>query len=239
MRFLAVLLLALAVSSPAALAHEPHTSEPIPVAVRTPAASAPTGAGYGFYHSRFAVPRQTVTIGDTVQDTLPWATIAAAYGRWNTAAGWELFRWVGRSPAQVRLAPDLPEATTVAWAWVERDLYPNGFVLACTVHYKPSVGPSMAVDGLAHEIGHCLGFTDHLNYLGDTDGAGPRPAPDATHPQCVSPSAPHYSAYTGIMSYCSWMVPSLHWGVHDRATLRFHGYRNPACRVDINVNGCQ
>jgi hypothetical protein len=152
----------------------------------------------GFYHSRYSTPRQSIQVGPMpTNEGFPVSSIVAP---WNSAAGWTLFRPVAAPTGaqQVIFKADLSASSTHG-AWVQRILYPNGYIWKCVIHYdRARVGPTgiwTGLDqwGMAHEVGHCLGFRDHLNTT-STPGA----------PQCVTASAPYFSAYEGVMNFCDW-----------------------------------
>lgn len=113
---------------------------------------------------------------------------------WNGLAGWELFV----------LSCDAPDITfsPAAATWVEAD-YERPFT-RCRIHYSTA---STMIQ--RHEIGHCLGFADHVRpwEQGPDKWVGEKPCGD----------------YAGVMSYCTWNEQ--HWfGDDDFLMLAEAGY---------------
>jgi hypothetical protein len=145
----------------------------------------------------------------------------AALRAWNRQAGWSLFERARNSDrADVELLP--LAQTDLSWdstACSDRD---GAFDLKaaydrCTV-YLGRHGPSKeAVLTLEHELGHTLGFVDHVNaslYQSFKDSG--------LHPLvCDDPSHPADSPYDGIMSYCQFHVGVNVW---DSRLLELKGY---------------
>lgn len=182
-----------------------------------------TTAHRGYYHSRYATPRQSIQIGP--MPTNEGFPVSWIYNPWNQAAGWNLFTpaTTPTGPQQVHFKADLT-STAHRGAWVQPAvLHPNDYLHQCVIHYDPArVGPSGIPTGLdqwgmAHELGHCLGLRDHLNTT-ITPGA----------PQCVNPNAANYSAYNGVMEYCDWFSAAYRTNVWfktgDRCTLEHYRY---------------
>lgn len=121
---------------------------------------------------------------------------------WNLLAGWELFVITCDSPdVTFREAP----AT-----WVEAN-YLSPFS-HCTIH-----AAEFDTNLLRHELGHCLGFADHVR----AEELAPQLINAAI---CDDPSTPHYLSYRGIMSYCDWDPASRWFGDDDRQMLIVAGY---------------
>ena len=214
----------------AATAHEPHTIAPISTAVMSSSTS-------GFYNARAARPRTAITVGNipTLIPSVAGYTNAQVIFPWNYTAGWPMFKltnsnYIGQILWKADLAASAPRS-----AWVQRIDGPGAgnWYSSCVIHYKPG---TLTFIIAKHEIGHCLGFNDHIQILLTTgctsDGrqcAGP------TQPQCNAPTRPYYSNYTGEFSYCTFYNASLHFGAHDRASLYVAGYR-PATCVYPNTN---
>jgi hypothetical protein len=125
--------------------------------------------------------------------------LGAAIERWNEQAGRTLFERVhDEAAADV----DLQDGAGIGWATAcvnadgvfdVDDAYAH-----CTI-YAPVHGSSTSNTwSLIHEMGHTLGFADHVHeaeYQSFLDaGLDPR--------VCDDPASPAYSPYDGIMSYC-------------------------------------
>lgn len=116
---------------------------------------------------------------------------------WNELAGWRLFV----------ISCDRPDITFVpdAVTWTQAT-YLKPFTY-CRIHYA-----SPLVRSIQHEIGHCLGFADHVE---TGNGHGGR---------WVNPGS--CAGYRGVMSYCDW--DGRHWfGEDDHAMLSRAGYAAP------------
>lgn len=124
-------------------------------------------------------------------------------GPWNSLARWELFVTTCDSPdVTLREAPS---------TWVETNYL--GPFSQCTIH-----GAEFDTNLLRHELGHCLGFADHVRIH--------ELAPQLINAAiCDDPSSPTYLPYHGIMSYCDWDPASRWFGDGDRQMLIVAGYR--------------
>lgn len=121
----------------------------------------------------------------------------AVIAPWNRLAGWQLFA----------LSCEHPDVTYVGdrVTWVETT-YRQSFT-HCRIHYA---SPMTKVH--QHEIGHCLGFADHV-------------APGGDDSRWVN--AQQCAGYRGVMSYCDWNGQAW-FGDDDRAMLILAGYAAPA-----------
>lgn len=73
-----------------------------------------------------------------------------------------------------------------------------------------------------HEIGHCLGFADHIYSTMD-------PVRYINPKICDDPAHPKYSSYKGVMSYCDWNYEATLWFKDpDRQMLIKGGYISKA-----------
>lgn len=79
---------------------------------------------------------------------------------------------------------------------------------------------------LQHEMGHGLGFNDHVNAAYLQASVANRPVYPADTPVCDSRRHPNYVKYQGVMSYCSWGRGW--WGRDDQALMELAGYRPPS-----------
>lgn len=116
---------------------------------------------------------------------------------WNRTAGWELF-------AVSCAAPDVVFRSGVT-TWVQADYL--GPFLGCTIHVA-----DYGVETLRHELGHCLGFADHV-YRGQDRTVWVNAA------VCDDPSHPAYMPYRGVMSYCDSSLTQLWFGTDDQLML--------------------
>jgi hypothetical protein len=116
---------------------------------------------------------------------------------WNELAGWGLFRLSCEKPDIIFVSD---RAT-----WVQAT-YLQPFT-NCRIHYA-----SVSTRVHQHEIGHCLGFADHV-------------PPGQLH-RLGSVNAGECAGYRGVMSYCDW--GGRHWfGDDDREMLVRAGYAAP------------
>ena len=136
----------------------------------------------------------------TVQADGRVRALRRAVAGWNRTAGRPIFR-LAREGATVTFAID-------GQAWTEflpsHDRYVPGLE-PCIVHLPPRAGTRT----VQHELGHCLGFADHVRawYQPKLVTAG-RVCDYSARPQ-----------YRGIMSYCTYRLTG-----NDRAMLRGAGY---------------
>lgn len=126
------------------------------------------------------------------------------YGAWNTAAGWQLIRPTSTLSGWISFKTQTVSAQT----WTVRQSVENGnWYYSCTIYYPWSTvyDTNQFILTMRHEVGHCLGFSDHIDVYSTSncDTANPPRCAGPTQPQCNQPSQPYYSAYKGIMSYCS------------------------------------
>lgn len=132
---------------------------------------------------------------------------------WNEMAGRELFviAPVGEK-ADVNLSP-LADYT---WVEIKSD---GKHMQHCRIHYRRTAIKYDYI--MQHEIGHCLGFHDHMK-LPDSYGR-------TTLRQCNKPEEPNYSHYRGVMAYCGWHDPlyrKWRWfGPADIDMMKRYGYR--------------
>lgn len=154
---------------------------------------------------------RSITVG---RSPGPWRDTAVTRP-WNQLAGWRLFTINGADKPNVVFRPDMP-VDHERDAWVQPIYRRNGSYRRCIIHYKPvTVARFMDLWAFRHELGHCLGFADHV--MGDEILQ-----PDSV--QCTRPDRPRYSAYRGVMSYCVWWRRDLWFGGEDRRMMRRAGY---------------
>lgn len=144
--------------------------------------------------------------------------IRQVIGPWNRLAGRKLFKAV----AAWRRADVLfrPAETT----WVQ--CLPSYQVAyeRCIIWSDTSFTPT-----LRHELGHALGLADHIQVV---YAEGPYVNPRI----CDQPSAPEFSPYEGVMSYCSWDDGYRGWyGAADRKMLAEGGYAYPHAEQPIDL----
>jgi hypothetical protein len=124
----------------------------------------------------------------TVSDH-PDLPVAQVVSDWNTTAGFQLLTLV-------------PEDGQIEVRWSEHAhsyAAPNPWGGAHPVRCVAAVshGHAHIADRvLAHEVGHCLGWADHV--LASQHHSGAR--------VCDDPSHPAFSPYAGIMSYCTLLL---------------------------------
>lgn len=134
----------------------------------------------------------------------PWNNLATNAGRTTP-----LFKTTTNSlSADIKFVND-------ASTWVQ--VYPcsdyNCNYTLCVVHSNTTSTHTMR-----HEIGHCLGFGDHIT-------ASTNPASYINPKICDDPNNPNYSSYHGVMSYCDWNYELLRWFKNDdRQMLINRGY---------------
>ena len=139
--------------------------------------------------------------------------VGASIEPWNWLAGWRLFRRVGsRERADVVF---LPSPTSESWTECPPS-YVDPFHLCIVWISDPSVEMSR------HELGHTLGFADHIPQgeyaLGRHMNAR----------VCDASQHPEFSGYHGVMSYCDWMEGYRGWfGAKDQRMLARAGYLRP------------
>lgn len=127
---------------------------------------------------------------------------------WNTLAGYELLKKVNlESNADVKFKRD-----TVTWVQAFPD-YLSPFTRAVVWVSSADVGDTHT---MRHEIGHALGFADHVTRSQLSGRVNPK--------VCDDPSHKLYSMYSGVMSYCSWADEAGWFGAGDRAMLVAAGY---------------
>lgn len=128
-------------------------------------------------HAVATWPQSIITV-----ETEPGIDIPEVIRPWNKMAGRELLRAVPPGqPADIKWSKH--EATWVKWYYAGRKMYD------CRIHYSHTTTYVMQ-----HELGHCLGFYDHVRV--------PDPWGRTTWRQCNRPDLPYYSHYRGVMAYC-------------------------------------
>jgi len=126
--------------------------------------------------------------------------------RWNDAARARLFV---RGCAGAQVVTKSSDVT-----WVDASGSP------CIIY----VGEPWNLRVATHELGHCLGFADHVQ--ADTyDCCAKRYIAPRV---CDDPSHPAYSPYRGVMSYCDWSGEWNWFGSDDQKMLRAAGYEPTA-----------
>lgn len=128
-------------------------------------------------------------------------------------AGWQLFKQVqSETGADVVFKPD-------SSTWVEaKPTYRQPYTL-CIIH---SSGNSTHM--YRHEIGHCLGFSDHIWKSLLSDPRYNNPDLYGQIKICDDPRHPQYSPYSGVMSYCDWNYEWRWFGINDRNMMAAAGY---------------
>jgi hypothetical protein len=129
--------------------------------------------------------------------------VDAVIAPWNRIAGRQLFAVVD-SGAQITFQ-------RAAVTWVQPSTSYTSRYTACTVHYAETTPYT-----LSHELGHCLGFADHIN-------AAALNAHYINPAVCDALTNAFYNSYKGVMSYCSWNTGAA-FGREDRAMLEKAGY---------------
>lgn len=163
----------------------------------------PFGQGAGWEKAR-TEPRSSILV---------WADpglhidLPAVIEPWNRLAGWELFDVV-RSPTRADVL-FRPSAET----WVQCDPSYGEAYTRCVVWSATS-----STTTHRHEIGHALGFADHVEagVYGEGGHVNPAVCDDAAHPA--------YSGYVGVVSYCDWTSGHAWFGPEDRRMLAMAGY---------------
>ncbi|MGH2691763.1 MAG: hypothetical protein ACRDHM_04600 [Actinomycetota bacterium] len=136
--------------------------------------------------------------------------VGASIEPWNWLAGWRLFRRVGsRRAADVAF---IPSTTPDTWTQCS-PTYLEPFHLCIVWVADPSVEMSR------HELGHTLGFADHIQAERYAEGR------HISAKVCDASEHPEYSAYHGVMSYCDWTDDFRGWfGPKDTRMLKRAGY---------------
>ncbi len=123
--------------------------------------------------------------------------LGSVLGGWNEAAGHRLFeRSDSKAAADVGLAPsDAGSYTVCLGADGSYDLRQP--YASCTVYLAYHGRSRATVITAQHELGHTLGFVDHVESWRYADFAGLSPR------VCDDPENPAYSPYRGVMSFCT------------------------------------
>jgi hypothetical protein len=140
--------------------------------------------------------------------------VKASIAPWNWMAGWRLFRQArSRQSADVLF---LPSPTAVNWTECP-PTYFEPFHL-CTIWIEdPSIEMSR------HELGHALGFADHIDAARYEEGKHVRAR------VCDRPDHAQFSSYHGVMSYCDWSDDLRGWfGPRDQKMMARAGYASSA-----------
>jgi hypothetical protein len=159
------------------------------------------GGGAGFVKARVAAHRVSVR----VQADFTASRLTPILNRWNRAAGWSLFVRVTTAP-DVRFVRGGPTYV----AGLPSNTAP---FKSCVVHYD-----AYDLHTLTHEIGHCLGLSDHVYWQANMSRW-------VNPSQCDRRDKPLFSAYHGVMSYCDWSTERQWFGAGDVALLHKAGYR--------------
>ncbi|MBI4064591.1 MAG: hypothetical protein HY401_09885 [Elusimicrobia bacterium] len=176
----------------------------------------------GFLKAKTA-PRQSVTIWI---DPGVGTDLTAAINAWNALAGWELFRQTrdqGAADVKVYATGNISLAkhgTAYIWPSLTEPYY------SCRIYLYGAYEETMT---LQHELGHCLGFADHVTpwYL----ESNPKKA--GVVKVCDQANHPQYSPYKGIMSYCTQnLAPQEIFGADDLLMLLEAGYIEPERMVE-------
>lgn len=173
---------------------------------------APAGASHGFgqdagWDKAQAQPRTSVRVW--AQPSLG-IDLGAVIRPWNRLAGWNLFRVVGVAKrADVLFRPS--NSTWVRCGPSYTEAYQRCVIWSATSSKKI----------LRHELGHALGFADHVQAAVYARGGHVNPK------VCDDPADSSYSRYSGVMSYCSWNSVHQAWfGRGDERMLTRAGYGN-------------
>lgn len=163
------------------------------------------GSGSGFEKAKHE-PRTSINVW---KDPTLYANVPNIILPWNNLTGWSLFKIVtDQTLADVKFVKS-------SSTWVKAE--PN-----YTDPYTSCIIYSATTDTytLRHEIGHCLGFADHVwkVYYGDPRWINPK--------VCDDPSHPAYSPYKGVMSYCDWSYPVRWFGADDSKMIIDAGYKS-------------
>lgn len=149
----------------------------------------------------WAVPRLRVPVGKVIAP-------------WNRLAGWKLLRRAAlRRRADVLVRP----SGTVSWTSCSPS-YTRAF-RRCTVW-----AASTPVPTLRHELGHTLGFADHVDRARWALGIHENPR------LCDAPRHRAFSRYRGAMSYCDWSRTAVWFRAADRRMLARAGYLGGVAR---------
>jgi len=141
----------------------------------------------------------------------------AVIAAWNRAAGWRLFRLSNYKP-HVTFVKD--RTIPVAHAWLQPSWTKRGYYTHCTIFYRARRTPV-----IQHELGHCLGFPDHVRYESPWPPKNPDGSLKYFKPRnCDRPDKPGYSSYYGVISHCAASLDR--WFIYqDRKMLYNAGYR--------------
>lgn len=128
---------------------------------------------------------------------------------WNNLAGWTLFyESFHEAQADIRLVPS--ERTIV----IAHPSYTEPFT-SCIVYVSAKHDNRHSI---THELGHCLGFADHVTKELFND-------PKLCNPRVCDRTSHHaYHPYSGVMSYCDWGHPERWFRDDDRNMLIEAGY---------------
>lgn len=129
--------------------------------------------------------------------------VNAVVAPWNRIAGRTLFAVVDSDP-QITFRPAAVSFAQPSPAYASR-------YTSCTVNYAETTSFT-----LSHELGHCLGFADHVD-VASHNAYYVNPA------ICDAVGNTIFSSYKGVMSYCSWQSGAA-FGREDRAMLVNAGY---------------
>jgi len=138
--------------------------------------------------------------------------VGGSIAPWNWLAGWRLFR-----QARNRRSADVVfRLSKSPQTWTEcPPTYMEPFHLCIVWVADP------AIEMTRHELGHTLGFADHIPADDYAEGIHVSPR------VCDASGHPEFSAYHGVMSYCDWRDGYRGWfGPKDRAMLKRAGYLN-------------
>ena len=142
----------------------------------------------------------------------PGIDVAAVIAPWNRIAGRALFAVVD-SNAQITFKRGPVTFVQPSPSYTNR-------YTSCTVNYSETTPFT-----LSHELGHCLGFSDHID-------AASHNAHYVNAAICDVVGNAFYSSYKGVMSYCSWTSGAA-FGREDRAMLEKAGYVKSAAPAAI------
>lgn len=129
---------------------------------------------------------------------------------WNNLAGWGLFRIVS-FPSSVDVRLQSSHRTIVLCG----PSYTEPFEV-CIIHTSPEHDNTHSI---THELGHCLGFADHLTAA--AYGQDPELVNPGVHDD---PSHHAYQEYHGVMCYHCWRNPERWFGPDDRRMLKSAKY---------------
>lgn len=150
--------------------------------------------------------RQSITVCNESAYALDLPAIIAP---WNRIAGWQLFA--------IACPGDITFVTSGS-TWVQPYPTYREPYTSCTIYVSFSYATTY---WMRHEIGHCLGFADHIyaSLLSNPNYINPR--------VCDDPAHPLFSSYRGVMSYCA----SFLWWFYrdDCRMLQDAGYSGRRC----------